>query len=123
VVVLAPRCVDPFNPKVLRSGMGAHFRIPMVRRSWAEIASDYAELPLYLADAGGVMPYYRVDWTQPSALIVGGEAQGASAEGRALAAKRVRIPMQRDSESLNAAVAGSVILFEAAHQRRLNIKT
>jgi RNA methyltransferase, TrmH family len=117
VVVLAPHCVDPFNPKVLRSAMGAHFRIPVVRRSWAEIAQDFAELPLYLADANGVMPYYRVAWTEPAALIVGGEARGANSEAERLAEAMISIPMANEVESLNAAVAAGIILFEIRRQR------
>jgi TrmH family RNA methyltransferase len=75
-------------------------------------------LNVLLADASGDIDYDRWDWRQPAALIVGGEASGAGPEGRALATHRIRIPMRGSTESLNAAVAGSVILFEAARQRR-----
>jgi len=117
VVILAPHCVDPFNPKVLRSGMGAHFRIPVVRKSWSEIALDFANVPIYLADAQGELVYHRVDWTKPGALIIGGEAHGADLPARELATKTVSIPMSSASESLNAAAAASVILFECRRQR------
>jgi TrmH family RNA methyltransferase len=65
--------------------------------------------------------YDAVDWTVPSALIVGGEAAGAGAEAAALAGGRVLIPMVGGAESLNAAMAATVILFEAARQARSQV--
>jgi TrmH family RNA methyltransferase len=65
------------------------------------------------------MPYYAADWRQPAALIVGNEANGVSERGLAAATKQISIPMSGPVESLNAAVAGSVILFEALRQRKL----
>jgi RNA methyltransferase, TrmH family len=59
-----------------------------------------------------------VDWTAPSALILGGEAEGAGEEAAQVATGRVRVPMAGGAESLNAAMAATVILFEAARQRR-----
>lgn len=112
---------DVFSPKVVRSAMGAHFRLPIAQDvSWDEaplqlIAADN----VYAAVAGATMPYYAADWRQPSALIVGNEANGVSEDGLAAATKQIAIPMAEPVESLNAAVAGSVILFEAFRQRRL----
>jgi TrmH family RNA methyltransferase len=69
-----------------------------------------------------MLRYDLADWTRPSALIVGSEAEGPSAAARATATAVVFIPMPGGSESLNAAVAGSVILFEAVRQRSANRK-
>jgi len=69
------------------------------------------------------VPYYNVDWSPPSAIIIGGEAEGASAEAQSLASHRMSIPMLGQAESLNAAVAAGVILFEASRQRSLAQKT
>ena len=110
---------DVYSPKAVRAAMGAHFHLPI--RSdldWRTISARVSGLIVLLADAEGELDYDQWDWRQPSALIIGGEAEGASAEARALATQRVRIPMRGESESLNAAIAGSVILFEAARQRR-----
>ena len=117
--VFGPGCVDPFNDKVLRAGMGAHFRLPLrVCGQWAQVEQILdARSTLYLAEAGATLPYDAVDWRQPCALVVGGEAAGAGAGARA-AATAIAIPMHNSVESLNAAVAGSIILFEAARQRR-----
>jgi len=117
-VILASKTVDPYNPKVVRGAMGAHFRLPILALSWPDIAETLAGVQILLADARGEQAHYEVDWTKPSALIVGGEAHGASQEARELAVATIAIPMQGGAESLNAAMAASVILFEAARQRR-----
>ena len=115
-VLLAPGTVDLYNPKVVRGAMGAHFRLPVASLDWPSIAERVAGRAVWLADAGAEFTYDAVDWTQPSALIVGGEAAGAGEEAAALATGRVRIPMAGGTESLNAAMAATVILFEAARQ-------
>lgn len=117
-VILARETVDPYNPKVVRGAMGAHFRLPIVALSWPEIAETLAGVQVLLADARAKRAYYEVDWTRPSALIIGGEAYGASQEAMELATATIAIPMHGGAESLNAAVAASIILFEAARQRR-----
>jgi len=118
LAILAPRTVDHYNPKVVRGAMGAHFRLPISALSWPQIAEALAGVVVLLADVRGEQTYYEVDWTRPSALIIGGEAHGPSREARELAATTVTIPMHGGAESLNAAMAASIILFEAARQRR-----
>ena len=118
-VIFGPGSVDAFNDKVLRAGMGVHFRLPIrVCSSWAETKGLIPDdLPLYLAEAASPIDYDRVDWRKAAGLVVGGEANGARAEMRQLA-QAIAIPMQGNPESLNAAMAGTIILFEAARQRR-----
>lgn len=115
-VLLAPGCVDPFNPKVVRSGMGAHLRLPLFRMGWDEIVETVKEMNVVVASAETDTVYTAVDWTLPTALIVGNEANGPCEQARALGSG-IRIPMAGDTESLNAAMAASIILFEAARQR------
>jgi TrmH family RNA methyltransferase len=117
--LLAPGTVDLYNPKVVRGAMGAHFRLPIRARDWARIADAVSTMQVLLADVRGEQAYDRVDWRVPSALIVGGEAEGASGRASELATIRVSIPMHGGTESLNAAVAAAIILFEVARQRRL----
>ncbi|MEP7199603.1 MAG: RNA methyltransferase [Chloroflexota bacterium] len=117
--LLSVGCADPYSPKVVRAAMGAHFHLPLQGDlDWQTIHEHVVGLDVLLADAAGELDYAQWDWRKPSALLVGSEAEGASRDGRALATQRVRIPMRAASESLNVAVAGSVILFEAARQRR-----
>lgn len=116
-VVLTPGTVDATNPKVVRGAMGAHFYLPIMRQSWEAIRRMTKGVHVLLADVSGDVVYDNVDWRQPIALILGGEALGASEGAAQLAHARVTIPMQRGVESLNAAVAAGVLLFEMARQR------
>jgi TrmH family RNA methyltransferase len=118
LVCLAPGTVDPYNPKVVRGAMGAHFRLPLANPDWPAIANRVTGRAVWLADAAGDVTYDAVDWTQPSALVVGGETTGVGREASLLATGRVSIPMATGAESLNAAMAATVLLFEAARQRR-----
>jgi TrmH family RNA methyltransferase len=122
-VLLPPETTDAFAPKVLRAGMGAHFRLPIHSLNWDEIEhickSD--NLRIFLADMHGES-CWKTDLRNPMALIVGGEAQGASEHALKLADTIVSIPMPGQVESLNAAVAGAVLMFEAARQRS-NLRT
>ena len=117
-VLLPPETTDAFAPKVLRAGMGAHFRVPIYSMAWEEIeqVSKSADLQVYLADMVG-QSCWETDLRQPLALVIGGEAEGASAEARSLATQSISIPMLGGIESLNAGVAGSVLMFEVLRQR------
>lgn len=117
-VLLGPGCVDAYNPKVIRGGMGAHLRLPICPTSWQELPRICSGMAIWLAAADGEADYTSIDWCRPSALIIGNEARGASHAAYRLATGRVSIPIASNTESLNAAVAASVILFEAARQRR-----
>jgi len=116
-VFLPPETTDAFAPKVVRSGMGAHFRLPIQSMKWEEIRRETADLQVYLADLDGPS-CWEMDLRQPLALIVGSEAEGASDEARTLASQKMSIPMAGDIESLNAGVAGSVLMFEVVRQRK-----
>lgn len=122
-VLLAPGCADPLGPKVVRAGSGAHFHLPVREmEDWQEIAVTIEAAPqaqqVLLAEANAHQAYDAFDLTQRTALIIGNEAHGPSAEARRLATAWLSIPMWNKVESLNAAIAASVILFEGARQRR-----
>lgn len=116
-VLLAPTCADPYNPKALRGGMGAHFRVPILEATWEQISEHCYNGSIYIADSEGDLAYDTVDWTKSWALIIGSEAHGAGDEAQNIAHHRVYIPMATNTESLNAAIAAGIILFEAARQR------
>jgi len=117
-VVTTKGTVDIYSPKVVRGAMGAHFHLSLAPdKEWKEIEPLLEERQVLLADARGQVAYHEVDWSLPSALIIGGEAEGASEEAKRLAHKRAYIPMPGGAESLNAAVAASIILFQAARQQ------
>jgi TrmH family RNA methyltransferase len=113
-VLLSPTCADPYNPKVLRSAMGAHFRVVVANMEWSDIEAICSDKAVYIADGSGEMVYDAADWSTDWALVIGSEAHGAGDNARQLKATLIRIPMAADTESLNAAVAAGVILFEAA---------
>lgn len=115
-VLLPPETTDALAPKVVRSGMGAHFRLPIHSMTWDEIKETTKGLHVYLADMDG-QSCWQMDLLQPLALIVGGEADGASEEAQTLATQKISIPMPGNVESLNAGVAGSVLMFEVVRQR------
>jgi TrmH family RNA methyltransferase len=117
-VLLPPGNVDVTNPKVVRAGMGAHFALPIRTLSWDAVPAAVAGETLWLAEVAGGFPYDEVDWTGLVTLIIGGEAHGAGPRARALAKGRhVYISMAPGVESLNAAMATAILLFEARRQR------
>jgi TrmH family RNA methyltransferase len=118
-VFLAEESVDAFSPKVLRGAMGAHFRLPIHTLAYQAILSrcDRHKLKLLVAAANEGTAYTRENLTQPLALVVGGEAEGAHPPLLEKADGFIHIPMPGGGESLNVGVAGSIILFEAVRQR------
>ena len=96
--------------------MGAHFRLPIQPMKWEKIRRETKDLQVFLADMNG-NSCWETDLRGPLALIVGSEAEGASDEARKLATQKISIPMSGDNESLNAGVAGSVLMFEVVRQR------
>lgn len=115
--VLSKACHDPWSPKALRGGQGAQFVLPL--DSGVDLPGWLAgfegdSLALALAEDGNL---YARTLTGPLALIVGNEGAGLSAAVRAAASARVCIPMHGKVESLNAAAALAVAVFEAARQR------
>ena len=113
-VIVAPGSVDPYNPKVVRGAMGSHLRVPVLQWDWEQITAE--GLSLFVAQMGGAVSIYEVDWRQPCGIIIGGEAHGPQRQALQLATENVYIPMV-GGESLNAAVAASVILYEVFRQR------
>jgi TrmH family RNA methyltransferase len=122
-VFLTKGCVDVYSPKVLRAGMGAQFRVPIKAVNWDEIRAHIhaSNLHVFLSSASIGEPYYQVDFQQPLALIIGSESQGVSEIAAQHAESKVMIPMPGGGESLNAAVATGILLFEIARQKETNL--
>lgn len=118
-LLLSPGSVDPYSPKVVRSAMGAHFNIPFFTATWPEIAALTQDLTILLAEMDRGASLWDTDLTCPVAILLGSEAHGPSDEARTLATTPVHIPISSSVESLNAAVAGAVLLFEVNRQRRI----
>lgn len=123
-VCLSTGCADVWGLKALRAGMGAQFRLPIqTGMKWEQIEAYVrrADARVRVAEGGGV-EYTAVHWGGISALVVGSEAEGVSMEAREMADEMVGIGLGGGVESLNAAMAGAVILFEAKRQRELVAK-
>jgi RNA methyltransferase, TrmH family len=118
-VFLPPETADAWAPKVVRAGMGAHFVLPIQALNWDEIRTRTRGLQIHLADMEGAVSCWEADFRSPLALIVGGEAEGASLPAREMATGRVSIPMPGRTESLNAAAAGAILMYEVLRQRSI----
>ena len=118
-LLLTSDSVDLYNPKVVRAAMGAHFRLPVFPdMSWKKIEGLLEGTEqVVLTEASAEKAYYDIDWTKPSALIIGNEAHGPGEDAKRLATVTAAIPMVGKAESLNAGVAASIIMFEALRHR------
>ncbi len=121
-VLLTPDCVDYLSPKVVRSAAGAHVALPVeTNLSWnaieEKITAHCTGAPrVLLAEAHSEHQYYDQDLASPFALIIGNEAHGPSQEARRRATQTVTIPLSNGVESLNAAMATGIILYESVRQ-------
>ena len=120
-VILSADSVDLFNPKVVRSTMGAIFRLPFFyAENFSQTICEIKKkgIRIFAADLEGSRDYDLEDYTAPSAFLIGNESRGLSEEAKALADRRIFIPMEGKLESLNAAVSAAVLVYEGARQRR-----
>lgn len=120
-VIMDRESADIYNPKVIRSTMGSVYRVPFLYVD--ELGGTVREfkgdgLRLYAAHLDGKHAYDREDYRGACGFLVGNEAKGLRRETADLADAWVRIPMKGNVESLNAAVASALLMFEAARQRR-----
>ena len=117
-VLLAPECADPWGPAAVRGSAGAVFRIPVERdvplsRVADRIRRHQGEL---WATGSGGQPLSEWRPTSPMLVMLGAEGQGLSPEALAVADGTVSIPLQRDVESLNVAVAAGILLSSLSSQ-------
>lgn len=120
-VVFAKGSVDPYAPKTVRAAAGLHGRVALVRD--ADLGEAAAELrargfAVVGTDAAAPRSYDGLDYAGKVAFVIGNEAWGIAAEHRSDVTDLVGIPMPGDAESLNAGIAGAILLFEAVRQRR-----
>ena len=114
-VVFLKSTVSPFNPKCLRASAGSLFRLPFINHPDADAvchAIAQQNVALYAAMPNARLSIEEVDWSKPSAILIGSEGRGVSAEWSE-AATHIRVPTT-GVESLNAAIAAAVILYEAS---------
>jgi len=115
---------DPFSPKALRGAMGSAFRLPIWRNAdFAEVAdwSRERHIALVGAAAQATMQHTDWNWTRATALVLGPESTGLTAEELQATDRTVSIPMHGAVESLNVSVAAGILLYEAARQRSMEM--
>ena len=120
-IILGRGSVDMFNPKVIRSTMGAIYRLPFVYKEdfpgLLGVLKQWGFM-VYAAHLAGSVEYDTVEYNPRTALMLGNEANGLTEEAAAAADLCVRIPMEGELESLNAAVAAAVLMYETYRQAR-----
>lgn len=119
-IIVSQGCVDVYNPKVLRSTMGSIFHIPLF---FSDNLGETIQIlkskgtKIYAAHLKGTSNYFQLDMHNDTAIIIGNESKGISAEIAALADELVKIPMIGKAESLNASVAAALLMYESVRQR------
>lgn len=119
-VIMTSNTVDIFNPKTIRATMGSIYRVPFVYvQDIAEALSKLqeADVTVYAAHLKGERYYDAFDYTKGSAFLIGNEGNGLKEQTAGLADTYVKIPMAGQVESLNAAIATTLFMYEAARQR------
>ena len=120
-VFMSKDCVDIYNPKTIRSTMGSIYRMPFLYiEDIPKLLDDFRKkgVKSYAAHLDGKKIYDQEDYTSGTAILIGNEGNGLRNEVTEKADKLVQIPMHGRVESLNAAVAASVLMFEVFRQRR-----
>lgn len=117
-IASVPDTVDLYGPKVMRAGMGAHFRLPIVEQiAFDDVRAQIDGMEIVALDAQAPTSIYDFMWPERVLLVVGSEAHGLGPEIKAASNKHVRIPMQRGLESLNAAVSAAVVMYSVLGPR------
>ncbi len=109
-VLLINDCVDPYNPKVVRSTMGSVFRMPVIECD-IEYIKALKSYTLAVTMLDGAVDIFKADFKEKVALVIGSEANGASDDIKMMAQLPVKIPMCGQAESINAAVAAGIAMY------------
>lgn len=121
-VILSKTSVDVFNPKVIRSTMGAIYRMPIVYEDNFTGMLDRLKaenISIYAAHLQGASFYDSITYNKKTAILIGNEANGLSEEAAKASDYRIKIPMEGQVESLNAAMAAGILMYEVYRQKRL----
>ena len=120
-VLLSRGCVDIYNPKTIRSTMGSVYRVPFLYTDDLLTTLDRLHekgIRTYAAHLKGTGYYDEFSYREPTAFLIGNEGNGLSPEISKNAKQYIKIPMEGRLESLNAAVAAAILMYEASRQRR-----
>lgn len=123
-VILGKGSVDLYNPKTVRSTMGSLFHLPIIEADLLELLPQAKAHGIKVIGTSLQAEYtcYGYDWTQPTWLLMGSESDGLSQDVREQVDESVIIPMVGQAESLNVAMAATVLLYEGLRQREYSNK-
>ncbi|MHB8900916.1 MAG: TrmH family RNA methyltransferase [Thermoguttaceae bacterium] len=118
-VIVADGRTDLFNPNAIRASLGTIFTVPLAEASIAETLSwlRAGGFSIFAARVDGSVVFTQADFTGPSAIVLGSEAEGLTAAWSAEGIQAIRLPMLGLADSLNVSVTAAVILYEALRQR------
>lgn len=120
-IIMNRTTVDIFNPKTIRSTMGSLYRVPFyitedLEETLQELKKN--DILVYAAHLKGTKSYDMPDYTRGTAFLIGNEGNGLSEEIAEMSDEYIRIPMEGQVESLNAAIAATLLMYEVNRQRR-----
>lgn len=119
-VIMSAQTVDIFNPKTIRATMGSIYRVPFVYVDNMKEAIEglhKKKIRVYAAHLQGKAYYQDISFREPTAFLIGNEGNGLTRETADMADSYIKIPMEGQVESLNAAVATALLIYEAHRQR------
>lgn len=119
-IIISDGTVDPYSPKVLRSTMGSIFHVPVIFATDMIKAIDMLkarDFSVYVSSLEGSVPYHEEDYTGKTVIVIGNEANGVSSSIIHRADRLIKILMPGKAESLNAGIAGGILMFEVVKQR------
>lgn len=119
-IILTEGCVDIFSPKVVRATMGAIYRMPYYRvRDAISLYDDiHDRVRFFAASLTGQKSYDECDYTAPTCFLIGNEGNGLTNDAISICDEEMQIPMENGLESLNAAMAAGILMYEAHRQRQ-----
>lgn len=120
-IILNSSCVDVYNPKVIRSTMGSIYRVPLyIAKNFIDVLQEVKkhDINIVAAHLKGIHYDTEGSFGGKCAILIGNEANGLSEEASAFSDTLIKIPMAGKVESLNAAVAAAILMYEAARQRK-----
>lgn len=120
-VIMSQDTVDIYNPKTIRATMGSVYRVPFIYVETLSNSICYLKekgVRTYAAHLKGTKQYYEFSYAGGTAFLIGNEGNGLKKETADLADEYLRIPMEGQVESLNAAIAATILMYEAYRQRR-----
>lgn len=117
-VVLCGDTIDIFNPKVVRSAVGALYKVPVVKAELCEVKSTFSQYNFVatVVNHEDIVTPDTIDFSKPTVIMLGSEADGLTGEAIALANTKTTIPMTKNTESLNLSIAASILFYIASNK-------